>query len=451
MAKKVFMIFIKGFLQAILVIICMALCCVGGFFGTRYYYTKKASNENSKQVENMIGEAQIDDCSKNLIYVWNEEKSRISACVLEVFDTEKNSLDYITIPTSGQITISPMMYKKISQVNQELPQVFTLSKLCSFFDKGDDTAFGYGVLILEDYFDIDVSYYSVIDKADFEAAFEAKEEEIDKNGNLEGTSYTKDTDTLKDDDKDDDSSGTDPYAHDDRFATSDNYADATTASDTTTESGEPAQEPSHTGTTSVKVQQLKESFLSDAAQYQDADSLKEFVSKQCENIKSNLDIKNKLSYVEQYLKLDGSAIMYHCVPGSYDDKTYVFDIENATAMFRKCGVDSANKEEEEETSGDDGNDDAEGVKSELFNIVILNASQTQGVAAKWSEAMSLEGYNVKQIDNYDTLLTDSLIIVREEGQGEEFLKYFKNASIQVGTVPSGADAELIIGTNDIKQ
>lgn len=446
MAKKVFMIFIKGFLQAILVIICMALCCVGGFFGTRYYYTKKASNENSKQVENMIGEAQIDDCSKNLIYVWNEEKSRISACVLEVFDTEKNSMDYITIPTSGQITISPTMYKKISQVNQEIPQVFTLSKLCSFFDKGDDTAFGYGVLILEDFFDIDVSYYSVVNKEDFEAAFEAKEEEVDKNGNLEGASYSNKTDTIKDDDNDDNSSGTDPYAHDDRFATSDNYADATTASDTTTEYGATTEEPS-SATTSVKVQQLKENFLSDAAQYQDADSLKEFVSKQCNNIKSNLDIKNKLSYVEQYLELNGSAIVYHCVPGRYDDKTYVFDIENATAMFRKCGVDSTNKEDEGDEASDD---DAEGVKSELFNIVILNASRTQGVAAKWSEEMSLEGYNVKQIDNYDTLLTDSLIIVREEGQGEEFLKYFKNASIQVGTVPSGADAELIIGTNDIK-
>ncbi|MBO4997716.1 MAG: LytR C-terminal domain-containing protein [Lachnospira sp.] len=447
MAKKVFMIFIKGFLQAILVIICMALCCVGGFFGTRYYYTKKASNENSKQVENMIGEAQIDDCSKNLIYVWNEEKSRISACVLEVFDTEKNSMDYITIPTSGQITISPTMYKKISQVNQEIPQVFTLSKLCSFFDKGDDTAFGYGVLILEDFFDIDVSYYSVVNKEDFEAAFEAKEEEVDKNGNLEGASYSNKTDTLEDDDNDDNSSGTDPYAHDDRFATSDNYADATTASDTTTEYGATTEEPS-SATTSVKVQQLKESFLSDAAQYQDADSLKEFVSRQCNNIKSNLDIKNKLSYVEQYLELNGSAIVYHCVPGRYDDKTYVFDIEDATAMFRKCGVDSTNKEDEGDEASDD--DDAEGVKSELFNIVILNASRTQGVAAKWSEEMSLEGYNVKQIDNYDTLLTDSLIIVREEGQGEEFLKYFKNASIQVGTVPSGADAELIIGTNDIK-
>ena len=448
MAKKVFLIFIKGFLQAILVIVCMVLCCVGGFFGTRYYYSQKTASDNSKQVENMIGEAQLDDCSKNLIYVWNEEKSRISACVLEVFDTEKNSMDYITIPTSGQITISAGMYKKISQVNQEIPQVFTLSKLCSFFDKGDDTAFGYGVLILEDFFDIDVSYYTVVNKDDFDAAFEAKESEIDKYGNLEGVSYSNDTDSKTGSDSDD-SKETDPYAHDDRFTTTDNYADATTASNVTTEYGA-TTEASVSATTSVKVQQLTDSFLAEAKTHQDADSLKEFVQQQCGKIKSNLDIKNKLSYVEQYMKIGENSIVYHCVPGKYDDKIYVFDIDNATTMFRKCGVDSTNKESEEEEASDDEEDISEGVQSELFNIVILNASQTQGVAAKWSEAMSLEGYNVKQIDNYDTLLTDSLIIVREEGQGEEFLKYFTNASIQVGTVPSGADAELIIGTNDIK-
>lgn len=449
MAKKIFLIFIKGFLQAILVIICMVLCCVGGFFGTRYYYSQKSASDNSKQVESMIGEAQLDDCSKNLIYVWNDEKSRISACVLEVFDTEKNRMDYITIPTSGRITISPMMYKKISQVNQEIPQVFTLSKLCSFFDKGDDTAFGYGVLILEDFFDIDVSYYTVVNKTDFDAAFEAKEAEIDKNGNLEGASYSDDTDTKEDDGSKDDSGESDPYAHDDRFATADNYADATTAADTTTEYGATTEEPA-SGTTSVKVQQLKESFLSEAGACQDADSLKEFVQQQCEKIKSNLDIKNKLSYVDKYMELGDNSIVYHCVPGSYDEKTYVFDTDDATTMFRKCGVNSASKSDGEEDASDEEDDVSEGVNSELFNIVILNASQTQGVAAKWSEEMSLEGYNVKEIDNYDTLLTDSLIIVREEGQGEEFLKYFTNASIEVGTVPSGADAELIIGTNDIK-
>lgn len=448
MAKKVFLIFIKGFLQAILVIVCMVLCCVGGFFGTRYYYSQKTASDNTRQVENMIGEAQLDDCSKNLIYVWNEEKSRISACVLEVFDTEKKSMDYITIPTSGQITISAGMYKKISQVNQEIPQVFTLSKLCSFFDKGDDTAFGYGVLILEDYFDIDVSYYTVVNKEEFETVFEAKEVEIDKYGNLEGASYSSDDTASGAADDTDGLEGADPYAHDDRFVTTDNYADATTTADTTTEYGATTEEPA-SATTSVKVQQLTKSFLSEVAQYQDADSLKEFVQQKCGNIKSNLDSKNKLSYVDKYLEIGENSLVYHCVPGSYDDKTYVFEIDNAMAMFRKCGVNSANKEDEEDNA-DDEDDVSEGVKSELFNIVILNASRTQGVAAKWSEAMSLEGYNVKEIDNYDTLLTDSLIIVREEGQGEEFLKYFTNASIQVGTVPSGADAELIIGTNDIK-
>ncbi|MDD5948769.1 MAG: hypothetical protein PUC39_03430 [Lachnospiraceae bacterium] len=74
MGKMIFKVFVKGFLQAIFVIVCMILCGVGGFFGTRFYYSKKADKENSAKAADMIGDAQIDEVSKNLIYVWNEDK-----------------------------------------------------------------------------------------------------------------------------------------------------------------------------------------------------------------------------------------------------------------------------------------------------------------------------------------------------------------------------------------
>ena len=80
----------------------------------------------------------------------------------------------------------------------------------------------------------------------------------------------------------------------------------------------------------------------------------------------------------------------------------------------------------------------------------MNSTQTAGVAANWSEEFTARGYNVKEVGNYSPQLTDTLIIVKEEGQGEEFLRFFTNASIEVGDVPSGADAKIIIGSNDIK-
>ena len=445
MGKMIFKVFVKGFLQAIFVIVCMILCGVGGFFGTRFYYSKKADKENSAKAADMIGDAQIDEVSKNLIYVWNEDKGRISSCVLEVFDTNNKKLDYITIPTSGQITISADMYKKLYQVNQEIPQVFTLSKLCSYFDKGDDTSFGYGVLILEDYFDIDVSYYTVISEDVFEEMFESREVEIDENGEMEGVSYKYSSSTEEDNDEDE---GIDPYAHDDRFATTNNYADATTAAAGTTEAGATTEEPI-SSTTTVKVRVLKDSYLSDMSQYSEEKDLKDYVEGLCDKIKSNLDSSDKLSYVEPYLELSEGDIRYYCTPGSYDNKTYVFQLKNTSALFRKCNVDR-NQSAEEDAEEDSDDDTPEGLQSELFNLVILNSTGTSGVAAKWSEEMTQLGYNVKEVGNYQERLTDTLIIVSEEGQGEEFLKYFQNASIKVGTVPNGADAQIIIGTNDIK-
>lgn len=448
MGKMIFKVFIKGFLQAIFVIVCMILCGVGGFFGTRMYFTHKADKENSAKVANMIGDAQLDEVSKNLIYVYNEDKGKISSCVLEVFDTKNNKMDYITIPTSGQITISGDIYKKLYQVNQEIPQVFTLSKLCSYFEDGDDTVFGYGVLILEDYFNIDVSYYTVVTTEVFDEMFESKEVEINENGDIEGDSYqydSADTDASEADEKD----GTDPFEHDDRFVTTDNYGDATTESLDTTQTEDTGTEKKGSISTTVKVKQLKEDYLNEVSQYQNEKDLKEYLQGVCDKIKSNLDVKDKLSYAEKYLELSSDSIRYHCVPGSYDDKTYVFQIKNAAKMFRKCNVDTKQAPDDKEEQDTD-DDVAEGLKSELFNIVILNSTGTSGVAAKWSEEMTQLGYNVKEVGNYSPRLTDTLIIVSKEGQGEEFLKYFTNASIQVGTVPTGADAQIVIGTNDIK-
>ncbi len=445
MAKNIFKIFIKGFLQAILILASMILCGVGGFFGTRYYYTKKTNKENATKIASMIGDAQIDDVSKNLIYVWNEDKGRISSCLLEVFDTQNNKMTYITIPTSGQVTIPAQMYKKICMVNQEIPQVFSIAKLCQYFDEGDDTAFGYGVLILEEYFNIDISYYTVVPTDVFDEMFENREVDIDQKGAIKGENYAS-IDKVDSSEKKDE--GEDPFAHDDSFVTTDNYADSTTeepaSSGGTASSEENTTEEVMPDTTSVKVRMVREDYFQKVEEYLKDSDLNTYVSEQCARVRSNLDVSDKLSYVEKYQLLTKEDYMYYCIPGKYDGKTYVFYEDNASKLFRKCNVNEVPSENEDEE------DENEGLQSELFNLVILNSTQTAGVAANWSEEFTARGYNVKEVGNYSPQLTDTLIIVKEEGQGEEFLRFFTNASIEVGDVPSGADAKIIIGSNDIK-
>lgn len=444
MGKKVLRIFIMGFVKAVVVLLSMILCAMIGFFGTRFYYKQKQNSANKKEAESLIGKAQMDEVSKNLIYVWDEDKSRITSCVLEVFDTEKNTMTYITIPVSSQIVMNASMYKKISQVNKEIPQVFTLSKLCSYFDDGDTKAYGYGVLILEDTFSIDISYYTVVDQDTFEEMFETKEVEIDGTGVIKGDTVS----TSDESSENGKSDSVDPYAHDDRFATSDNYADATTAANGTTAETEATTEAPEDVVTTVKIQQVKASYLEKVSAYTDKSEMADYVKEMCGKVKSNLDTKDKLSYVDKYLECS-KDITYRCVPGSYSGKTYEVDLAQATKMLRNCRVDAVADDSSSDDSDD--SDDANGVDSQLFNIVILNSTGVQGVAAKWSDTLNLDGYNVKKVGNYTQRLEKTKIVVKEDGQGSEFMKYFDNAEIEVGTVPDGVDAQIIIGTNDVKQ
>ena len=440
MKKKVFQVFLKGFLQSIFVIVCMLVCCVGGYFGSRCYFMNKNESGSKTKAEDIIDDAQLDAISKNLIFVWDEDKGRITGCVLEVFDTEQNKLDYITIPTSGQITISSDMYKKIVLINSEIPQVFKLSKLCSYFDEGDDRAYGYGVLILEEYFNIDISYYTVVNAEQFDEMFDSKEHEIDNTGDIDSESYRYSKSTEEEEDED---AGSNPYEHDDRFV-SDSYADLTTqANSSGTTSMTTTTEEAEDTVTTVKVRMLKKGSFEQTSGMSE-NELSDYVREQCDLAKSNLDIDNKLSYVAGYMKLTEEDVRYHCIPGRYSNNVYQFHTQNATKLFKNCNVNE--KPKEKDTSSEKEKEkDVEPVE----DVVILNSTGTSGVAAGWSQTLTGKGFHVLEVGNYSTNLTDTKIVVAKKGQGEELLSYFSNAKIEVGEVPEGADAQIIIGQSDV--
>lgn len=367
MAKKVLKIFLWGFLKTLFVIACMLACAVAGFFGTRYYYSQKNVSAVNKE-----SAATRDDVAKNLIYVWNEEKQKISSCVLEVFDSESHDLYFITIPVNGELTLSTEIYQKLSRISEEVPQLIRLADLTKYF-KTEDEAYGYGVIMLENCFDIDISYYTVVSKSDFDARFETKKVKSGR-GKVDG-------------------------------------------------------------------RVLRDEYLSEMSSEQDMESyLKELDKK----MKSNLSTKDRLSYAEAYTEVQQDAIQYYALPTIREGKSYIFDIEKCSSIFQKCNVDGS-------ALTNDGNAAGSGSKEvKLQNIVILNSTPTTGVAAKWSELFAGEGYQVKEIGNYSPKLQNTRIIVSEDGQGEEFLDYFADAEIRTGALPEGAEAQIIIGTDDVE-
>ena len=119
-----------------------------------------------------ITEPSVDDVSKNLIFCYDFENHIISKLILEVFHCERKQLTYITIPMSTQFTMTDVLYKKLIAVQPSIPQMIRLSAMIRYLDSS--VIFDYGVLMIEDMLDLNISYYSVMPIELYQSLFEEK-------------------------------------------------------------------------------------------------------------------------------------------------------------------------------------------------------------------------------------------------------------------------------------
>ena len=114
----------------------------------------------------------------------------------------------------------------------------------------------------------------------------------------------------------------------------------------------------------------------------------------------------------------------------------------------------------DDASTEDGlGDDSNVASSENCKIVILNATDVNGLAGSWTTRLEDAGYTdvsaANSYNNYD----HTSILVAEEGMGTDLLKFFPDADISVGSLTENeTDAELggvqifiIIGESDAGQ
>lgn len=391
MKKKILKIFFVGMLKSMLVIALMIAAGLAGYFATRAYYIKHPQDikKTKEDIADIIADAQIDEISKNLIYVSNSKNGNVKYCVIEIFDTKTGNMDYITIPRESRLTISPELYQKLCVVDSEIPQIMTVAQLYNYFD--DEAAYAYGVNIFEDYFGIDLSYYSVIPYEVFKEDFR----------------YVKVGITF----------------------------DRKVAAEDGTESVETVKER-------VRIVKLRKSYKQKLKQMTDTQALGEYIEEYYGKMYSNLSVNDKIGYVEKYLQLNPAMIHYYCMPGVYDGKYYTIDSNAAVQLVQKLDGQAAytKKQDDLETPAPESADSI---------ISILNGSQISGVAAGYQKILEDAGYIVDGIGNYEEeVLTNTKIIVREEGEGEDLKSFFEHPEIETGEPPEGIDIQIIVGTAD---
>lgn len=166
-------LFFKGFLKSIFIIGFFLLVGFGSYSLTMFYYSFEGvptSSRASKLIREMVSDGSVDEVSKNLIFSVDNETGEIKELVIEIVNTFTNNIDYITVPTNTQFTLSNELYQKIFAVNSEIPQIIQLSRLKEYFD--EDYVYVYGILMVEDLLEVDISYYTSMSKDYFNTIFE---------------------------------------------------------------------------------------------------------------------------------------------------------------------------------------------------------------------------------------------------------------------------------------
>lgn len=427
--KTMAKIFFMGLLKALL---CILVIIGVGFASYKISYKVLSSQQvddkpEKDEIQSIVEEAKTDEISKNLIFV-SDAEDKLTHVILEICNTKTNNMDYVSIPVKADYTIPSVMYRKLCQVNQEIPQVIRISKWRQYFEEEND-AYGYGSLVFEKMLGTDISYYTAISDETYQAQYDDVKVKVAYRGK----------------------------------STADNTPDPN------------GDIPSSTTTIKTKC---KISVCSDnyKRQMQDLmgneEKIVEYIKNQYERVSSNLTEYNKIGYIKTYEKMNVDHFHYWGIPCTLENGVYTIDtkyakkalklmIENPDTYVAEQDLSKLNmitgkietpsatpSPESSDADKTDENKSKKKIKSSKKLVLqVLNGSQIAGMAGKAKEKLEKDGFTVAKIGDYtEETLTRTKIIVRKKGFGKDLKEYFIDPKIEVGEVPEGCDILIIVGT-----
>lgn len=95
----------------------------------------------------------------NAIYSYDDKDFVIEDIILEFFNSESGKIDYVTIPGNAKMNIGKDLLEKLKGYGYDVSSSIPVRKFVSIF--GEENAYQFGQLILEDALGIKISYYTV--------------------------------------------------------------------------------------------------------------------------------------------------------------------------------------------------------------------------------------------------------------------------------------------------
>ncbi|MDO5291621.1 MAG: LytR C-terminal domain-containing protein [bacterium] len=155
----------------IILYLCLFIVVAASSYKITLYLSGSGKNNTSTNHSsaNTVVEAKADGIAKNLVLSVAEETAEVQSIVLEIFNTNTKNIDLVTIPADTKVEMSQELYSKLLEANDKVPQIITLSDIGQYFEQS--VAYEYETLILNEFLNTDISFYSALLTTDFEQYF----------------------------------------------------------------------------------------------------------------------------------------------------------------------------------------------------------------------------------------------------------------------------------------
>lgn len=150
--------------------------------------------------------------------------------------------------------------------------------------------------------------------------------------------------------------------------------------------------------------------------------------------------------------LSGEAVTVRILQGAENDGSFAIDSQKAKlqiATLIKQGAEFNAADADTDAVMPEEDDTGTAASSKEYSIELYNAAYVSGLAGEWENFLEEQGYSISLIDSYqdEGPISQTRIIVSQEGIGQDLLKYFPDADIWTDEINTGGDIQIYIGTD----
>lgn len=414
-------LFLAIFFKSILMIAILLAVGFGSYKGVLFYYSYKEQNQTGKKT-NTIEEGEKLDQEITALYGDDSSTNSIDYMMLRIFNGNTANEDYIVIPSNTKVTIPDSLYQELSAKVQEIPQEILLKDIGTYFNDSKER-YEMTTKVLAGLTGQTIDHYIAVNQSSFVSVINL----------LPPQSVNVPIDmTFKDD------SGINVELKKGEQSLNGQQVLGLVTNLEGYSDGEMGR-VSACITYFKKYEEAKHSLESE-------DELAQYLEKYYELVISDNTYKNAQKYLDNYYMTKADQVYFHVLKGLSQEDTYeVSDVEIQTQIKTILSNSAYTKAQEDETLSPT----AQVTSSKALNIAVYNSTKVNGLAGKWKEKLTTEGFKVSSVNTERSgVLENTKIVVRTEGTGQDLLPYFQGASIETGELPQGTDIKIVLGSAD---